>query len=1036
MRPSKTAFFLCCLFVAGCTLAQPASAEFYYVRKSGDDSRAGTSRSLAFRTLAKAASVAGQGDTIFIGAGTYDESAYLNAARKSSTGWLTVYGDRLGVFTGDRGDVVIRSREQRWGIQIDNAHNVIARNLRFESQPDHRSHGIGFTDSTGLVSVTNCSFDGVGYSIRDYGGNSLSVSYCKFEGDGYGPYGSNLPTMNVSNCAFSTLRFGFVAIDNSSSVISDCQFSGIPESQTADYQTTAIYAETTDLVVRDCDFDRNYYGVYGREMTGTEIDDCQFNDMQFYTISCYGEDLSMSDSTVSGAYVGVVLGPDDGSKALLRNVQISGARGGVVANSGDYHFDNVTVTDCYYGIYQNYGNRLLSLTASDDVRLEDNEYAIYSTQPNEGDDSTRLVIDGQKISGNARSVRATGRIVEITDSAFVNKQRGVSLQECPSVTIRRCNITGNAEERDDCYYGILTNGSTNLEISQCRVNASRYGLYLYALGGESPTLKDNQLQDHYVGLRLHSGTWVYTDADGNSIRDAVFGFYADQMQWKIDNATVDASCQVGIAEVRGAVAGTGLKIPGGVYGLYSHESKSVTLADFTIENCTQTGLDIRECGSVAVQDGVSRNNRNGMYVLDTEGKIPSIRDCAFSGNASYGLYLAETTLSNTEAANLTLTGNRYGLVVRDRVVRINPTMGMVISNNEYGIYGYRAPLEMSGIALADNAIGAYVSEGAVQVDACKIRSTGTGILANLNATSSISDSIVSGGNTGIRFNKIADFAEPIQIARTQVMDAAQSITLVGQDHPLHGTITECSMSNGTRGLSLQNAELNVSNSSFSNLQSNGIYQYSGSSEIQSCQFTMIPSGTALYSLDGKINVARSRFSRCRYGVGLSGEAAGRLTNSTIDQCIVGIYTSGELAELNVYHATIARAQYGVLRYRGAMVVRNSILQSSRYGMYNSDEAGRLDHSNNLVHGPIPYHDTTSGDGESTKDPMFVNASAGDLRLASGSPAINAGMDLSQPVVTDIDGHERPSFHGYEMGAHEFMEPNGSLRVIEWDEVAK
>jgi hypothetical protein len=49
--------------------------------------------------------------------------------------------------------------------------------------------------------------------------------------------------------------------------------------------------------------------------------------------------------------------------------------------------------------------------------------------------------------------------------------------------------------------------------------------------------------------------------------------------------------------------------------------------------------------------------------------------------------------------------------------------------------------------------------------------------------------------------------------------------------------------------------------------------------------------------------------------------------------------------------------------------------------------------------------------------LFVNASAGDLRLRSGSSAIEAGTSV--PVTTDIDGLARPQGGAWDIGAYEF-----------------
>jgi PKD repeat protein len=58
------------------------------------------------------------------------------------------------------------------------------------------------------------------------------------------------------------------------------------------------------------------------------------------------------------------------------------------------------------------------------------------------------------------------------------------------------------------------------------------------------------------------------------------------------------------------------------------------------------------------------------------------------------------------------------------------------------------------------------------------------------------------------------------------------------------------------------------------------------------------------------------------------------------------------------------------------------------------------------------HNITSG------DPRFVNASGGNFHLQSDSPAINAGIAVSE-VTDDFDGNSRPQGGLYDIGAYEY-----------------
>lgn len=55
---------------------------------------------------------------------------------------------------------------------------------------------------------------------------------------------------------------------------------------------------------------------------------------------------------------------------------------------------------------------------------------------------------------------------------------------------------------------------------------------------------------------------------------------------------------------------------------------------------------------------------------------------------------------------------------------------------------------------------------------------------------------------------------------------------------------------------------------------------------------------------------------------------------------------------------------------------------------------------------------------STASALFMSPAANDYRLAAGSPAIDAGANLSPDVVADIDGTARPQRLAYDIGCYE------------------
>lgn len=91
-------------------IGRPAGAGVtYYVRgaySSCSDSASGTSATSAFCTISKAAAVAGPGDVVYVGGGTYLDA--VNPVRSGTSGALISYiADMSGVWTGDAGNVLI-----------------------------------------------------------------------------------------------------------------------------------------------------------------------------------------------------------------------------------------------------------------------------------------------------------------------------------------------------------------------------------------------------------------------------------------------------------------------------------------------------------------------------------------------------------------------------------------------------------------------------------------------------------------------------------------------------------------------------------------------------------------------------------------------------------------------------------------------------------------------------------------------------------------------------------------------------------------
>ena len=112
---------------------------------------------------------------------------------------------------------------------------------------------------------------------------------------------------------------------------------------------------------------------------------------------------------------------------------------------------------------------------------------------------------------------------------------------------------------------------------------------------------------------------------------------------------------------------------------------------------------------------------------------------------------------------------------------------------------------------------------------------------------------------------------------------------------------------------------------------------------------------------------------------------------------------------------------GVVCYEGGTVINSilwnnsnaNVLSSRSFNYYNC-----IENWENLVNGII------------TNKPEFIDAAAGDYRLKSFSPCINAGTNMSWMwTATDLDGNPRITDGTVDMGAYEYLPEPGIVWIV-------
>ncbi|MEZ6089164.1 MAG: right-handed parallel beta-helix repeat-containing protein [Pirellulaceae bacterium] len=266
----------------------------YYVRKSGNDANNGRSRNQAFQTISKATSEAKQGDTVYIGGGTYQESVVWDV-QPSGAGYAMLYGDVNGGFTGDRGEVIMQSPGNAWNLQIRNGNAVLINSITFR-QPDssQRGYGIHINNNAAAVYFVNCKFTDLTYGIYHVNSNMLLAYLCQFDGNQYGIYSSKASDIVAMASSFGANQHAIYCRESTSVQAQTCKFSAQHAVSGESVAGNGLYAYRSKVTVTSSTFDQARNGIYGDQTTDVSIQECTFTECSSYGISLKGEGLEVS----------------------------------------------------------------------------------------------------------------------------------------------------------------------------------------------------------------------------------------------------------------------------------------------------------------------------------------------------------------------------------------------------------------------------------------------------------------------------------------------------------------------------------------------------------------------------------------------------------------------------------------------------------------------------------------------------------------------------------------------------------------------
>src|SRR5207249_11165562 len=94
--------------------------------------------------------------------------------------------------------------------------------------------------------------------------------------------------------------------------------------------------------------------------------------------------------------------------------------------------------------------------------------------------------------------------------------------------------------------------------------------------------------------------------------------------------------------------------------------------------------------------------------------------------------------------------------------------------------------------------------------------------------------------------------------------------------------------------------------------------------------------------------------------------------------------------------------------------------------FNTAGGQAANYSSTLMNYCCTTPQPTTGVGNITNAPLFVDQASGNLRLQSNSPCINAGLNAFAPAGPDLDGYPRIKGGTVDIGAYEFQSPTSII----------
>jgi hypothetical protein len=480
------------------------------------------------------------------------------------------------------------------------------------------------------------------------------------------------------------------------------------------------------------------------------------------------------------------------------------------------------------------------------------------------------------------------------------------------------------------------------------------------------------------------------------------------------------------------------------------------------------GWGLRLQGSVDLLDcTVNDNTTGGVWLYDITDADLQVTNLTLTGNGTYGLY-ADTCDLSFDASNIsewTISGSQ------SKIAGVSSTFAFdsvtISGGTTSGVHLVQGNLTATDTTFSGSNYGLAVEDSNVTLTSCTLSGNTTGLYANQNTSVIVSNSTFTGntqwgasitpktsGGLSVIFDACTFHSNAGALALVNAVDGQVSLrsgTLIRDNtnsalHFENCNLTVNDQAGGTAwrtlrngyGISSTGSTLTLSNVSVEESSLYGVWCEDSSVSLANCTVTSV-GGVYADSTNDSLTIESTKFDASSSGGWGVARYGGNLD---VKNCILNGFDSGVFLftafsgdQAAVNNCTLVNlTAYGVYLSGGDATVQNTVLVGGSAADGLTQVSGQLTHSHNLLYGfGTPFSGTTADTSELLKNPRFVDAANGDFSLAKGSPAINAGTDLSVSVTVDILGNARPSHKVFEIGAYEYLQNGGSLRVLSWKE---